>query len=64
MIHVVLSVAKDPIAACYRHEILRFAQDDRKRAWRPAVRQDYPITFFSRSVAISATLRPASSAST
>ena len=25
---VVLSAAKDLIAACYRHEILRFAQDD------------------------------------
>jgi hypothetical protein len=25
---VVLSVAKDLIAACYRHEILRCAQDD------------------------------------
>src|SRR5690242_11827113 len=28
---VVLSVAKDLIAACHRHEILRFAQDDRRR---------------------------------
>jgi hypothetical protein len=26
--YVVLSVAKDLIAACNRHEILRFAQDD------------------------------------
>jgi len=26
--HVVLSAAKDLIAGCYEHEILRFAQDD------------------------------------
>jgi hypothetical protein len=29
--YVVLSVAKDLIAACNRHEILRFAQDDTLR---------------------------------
>jgi len=28
---VVLSAAKDLIAACNRHEILRFAQDDKVR---------------------------------
>jgi len=28
---VFLSEAKDLIAACNRHEILRFAQEDRKR---------------------------------
>jgi hypothetical protein len=28
MLPVVLSVAKDLIAACHRHKILRFAQDD------------------------------------
>ncbi len=38
LISVVLSTAKDLIAACNRHEILRFAQDDMRRAWRPAVR--------------------------
>jgi hypothetical protein len=29
-VNVVLSAAKDLIAACHRHEILRFAQDDRR----------------------------------
>ena len=27
---VILSAAKDLIAACHRHEILRFAQDDNR----------------------------------
>ena len=29
MISVILSEAKDLITACYRHEILRYAQDDK-----------------------------------
>ena len=44
MIHVVLSVAKDLIAGRNQHEILRFAQDDMGRAWRPAVRQEMSQT--------------------
>jgi len=39
---VVLSVAKDLIAACYGHEILRCAQDDGK--------ERYGSTFHPRSV--------------
>src|SRR5690349_6504581 len=35
----VLSAAKDLIAACNRPEVLPCAQDDKRRAWRPAVRQ-------------------------
>jgi hypothetical protein len=32
MLVVILSAAKDLIAACHGHEILRFAQDDGQRA--------------------------------
>src|SRR5262245_2903726 len=35
--YVVLSEAKDLIAAGHRHEILRFAQDDKRRLKTPAV---------------------------
>jgi hypothetical protein len=35
---VVLGAAKDLIAACHRHEILRFAQDDKSNAGKAVQR--------------------------
>jgi len=35
MLIIILSEAKDLIAACHGHEILRFAQDDGRRAGGP-----------------------------
>jgi hypothetical protein len=49
---VVLSVAKDLIAARYRHEILRFAQDDGGAHARPATRfSRWPISISLAEIA-------------